>query len=143
MAGITLTLKRTFYQGHLAFELPQDGNARQALVKLLATCRDKNNDFVTVSLSRPRKPRTTGPGSQNHHLNGHIMQICQETGNDYDTVKNCIKQIAVEQFGYPYQEVAGHIIPKAERETSTEECALLIEASHYLAADLGLILREE
>lgn len=71
------------------------------------------------------------------------MQICQETGNDYDTVKNCIKQIAVESFGFPYQEVAGHIIPKAERETSTEECALLIEASHYLAADLGLILREE
>lgn len=143
MAGVTFTLKRVFNKGFLQFELPTSPEAREALTRLLIACRDKNNDYVTVNLSRPRKPRTTGPGSQNHHLNGHIMQICQETGNDYDTVKYCIKMTAVEKLGFPYQEVAGHIIPKAERETSTEECALLIEASHLLAADLGLILREE
>ena len=50
--------------------------------------------------------------------------------------------VAVEQLGYPYSEIAGHILPKRERDTTTEECAKLIEAAHYLAADLGLILKE-
>ena len=143
MAGVTFTLKRVFNKGYLQFELPAGTEAREALAALLISCRDKNNDFVTVNLSRPRKPRTTGPGSQNHHLNGHIMQLCQATGNDYDTIKYCVKMTAVEQLGFPYTEVAGHIIPKAERETSTEECAKLIEAAHIMAANLGLVLRED
>lgn len=143
MGGVTFTLKRVFNKGYLQFELPAGIEAREALKELLTACRDKNNDYVTVNLSRPRKPRTTGPGSQNHHLNGHIMQLCQETGNDYDTIKYCVKMTAVEQLGFPYTEVAGHIIPKAERETSTEECAKLIEAAHIMAANLGLILRED
>ena len=90
----------------------------------------------------PKRPRTTGKESQNHHLNGHIMQICNETGNDYDAVKNCVKMLAVEQMGYPYKTVAGHILPQPESQSSTEECAKLIEAAHVLAADLGRILQE-
>ena len=33
--------------------------------------------------------------------------------------------------------------PKPESESSTDECAKLIEAAHILAADLGIILKEE
>lgn len=143
MAGVTFTLKRVFNKGFLQFELPAGTEAREALTRLLISCRDKNNDFVTVTLSRPRKPRTTGPGSQNHHLNGHLLQICEATGNDYDTVKNEVKRIAVEVMGYPYVEFHGQLIPQRERDSSTEDCAKLIEAVHLLAADLGLILREE
>ena len=70
------------------------------------------------------------------------MQICNETGNDYDTVKDAVKQLAVEQMGYPYKTIGGRIVPQRERECSTDECAKLIEAAHILAADLGLILQE-
>ena len=70
------------------------------------------------------------------------MQICNETGNSYEAVKNAVKMIAVEQMEYPYTDFHGVITPKPERECSTEECAKLIEASHILAADLGLILQE-
>lgn len=57
-------------------------------------------------------------------------------------VKNEIKRIAVENMGYPYEEINGHIHPIGESESSTDECALLIEAAHILAADLGIILQE-
>lgn len=139
---VKFVLRRVFYKGHLAFALPDNDGAREAIGRELARCRDKHNDYVLVTLQPPKRPRTTGDGSQNHHLNGHIMQICGETGNDYDTVKNAVKQIAVENMGYPFREIAGRIVPFGERESSTDECAKLIEAAHVLAADLGIILQE-
>ena len=139
---VQYVLKRTYYTGHIAFDLPQDAGAREAIRRELERCRDKNNDYVLVTLQPPKRPRTTGEGSQNHHLNGHIMQICNETGNDYDTIKYCVKMLAVEQMGYPYKTVAGHILPQPESQSSTDECAKLIEAAHILAADLEIILQE-
>lgn len=139
---VKLVLHRSFCKGHVAFDLPSDGAMREALRRELAKCRDRHSDYVLVTLQPPKKPRTTGEGSQNHHLNGHIMQICAETGNDYDAVKYCVKMIAAEQMGYPYATIAGHILPQGERECSVEDCAKLIEAAHVLAADLGIILQE-
>ena len=113
----------------------------EGFAKAVDSCR-RFGGYALASVSTPRRARTTGEGSQNHHLNGHIMQICRETGNDYDTVKAAVKQIAVEQMGYPYREVAGRIVPQGERDCDTEECAKLIEAAHVLAGDLGIILQE-
>ncbi len=139
---VQFVLKRTFYAGHIAFDLPQDAGAREAIRRELERCRDKNNDFVLITMQPPKRPRTTGKESQNAHLNGHVMQICNETGNDYDTVKDAVKQLAVEQMGYPYKTIGGRIVPQRERECSTDECAKLIEAAHILAAELGIILQE-
>lgn len=143
MAGVTVTLKRIDQRGLISFQVPTEPDLQEALRKVLRLCRDKNNDYVAVTLARPYSPRTTGEHSQNHHLNGHIMQICEVTGNDYETIKYCVKMIAVEQMGYPFETVAGHVVPKRERDCNTEECAKLIEASHVLAAQLGIVLREE
>lgn len=139
---VQYVLKRTFYAGHIAFDLPQDAGAREAIRRELERCRDKNNDFVLITMQPPKRPRTTGADSQNHHLNGHIMQICNETKNSYDAIKYCIKMLAVEEMGYPYELIDGHIWPKPERESSTDECALLIEAAHVWAAQHGIILQE-
>ena len=139
---VQYVLKRIFYAGHIAFDLPQDAGARAAIRRELERCRDKNNDYVLVTIQPPRKPRTTGEHSQNHHLNGHIMQICNATQNSYNAVKDEIKRIATEEMGYPYEEINGHIHPIGESESSTDECAKLIEAAHVLAADLGIILQE-
>lgn len=140
MSGVTITLQRVDIKGRIAFIPPKEPELQEAIRKVLRTCRDKNNDYVAVTLARPYKPRTTGPDSQNHMLNGNIMQIVNETGNDYETVKYCVKMIAVEQLGYPFQTVAGHVVPKRERDCNTEECSKLIEASFMLAAELGIIL---
>ena len=139
---VQYVLKRAFFAGHIAFDLPQDAGAREAIRRELERCRDKNNDYVLVTLQPPKQPRTTGAYSQNHHLNGHIMQICNNTGSSYNAVKDEIKRIATEEMGYPYEEINGHIYPIGESESSTDECALLIEAAHVLAADLGIILQE-
>ena len=138
---VQYVLKRIFYAGHIAFDLPQDAGAREAIRRELEKCRDKNNDYVLLTLQPPKRPRTTGKDSQNHLLNGIIVQICEETGNDYDSVKVAVKMIAVEQFAYPYKTIGGRIIPQRERECSVEECSKLIEAAQMLAADLGIIVR--
>ena len=140
---VTVILHREYVKGHIAFAVPTDTAIREAIKRELVKCRDKHNDYVLVTIASPKRPRTTGDGSQNHHLNGHIMQICVETGNDYDAIKNAVKMIAVEQMGYPYTDFHGVITPKSESESSTDECAKLIEAAHILAADLGIILRED
>lgn len=139
---VQYVLKRVNIQGHIAFLPPVDQAAQANIKHELRKCRDKFNDFVLITMQPPKKPRTTGKDSQNHHLNGHIMQIVNETGNSYEVVKYCVKMIAVEQMDYPYKLMSGHIIPQPESECSTEDCAKLIEASHMLAADQGIILRE-
>lgn len=137
-----LVLKNVPEKSRVVFEMPENAGFRQSVEKVLARCAEKNGGYVLVTLERPRKARTTGENSQNHHLNGHIMQICNETGNDFEAVKYCVKMIAVEQMGYPFKTVAGHILPQGERQCSTGECAKLIEAAHILAADLGIVLQE-
>lgn len=143
MAEITLTLKRVFQKGLITFEVPQDEMLQTMLINVLSAIKSKYNDYAQVTIKTPRKPRTTGFKSQNHHLNGHIVQICNRTGNSYSEIKDYIKIIAVEQFGYPYKIIKNKLIPQGESDCSTEECAMLIEASHYVAATEGIILREE
>lgn len=137
---IRITLKRVNLKDHICFEVPADAGLQTALRRVLGVCRDKYEDYVSCVFAPPYKPRTTGENSQNHLLNGNIMKIVNFTGNDYDTIKYCVKMIAVEQLKYPYTEIAGHIIPKRERDCNTEECAKLIEASFMLASSLGLLI---
>ena len=139
---VQYVLKRVTIAGRIAFEPPADKAADANIKHELRKCRDKHGDYVLVTMQPPKRPRTTGDGSQNHHLNGHIMQICNETGSSYNAVKDEIKRIATEEMGYPYEEINGHIHPIGESESSTDECAKLIEAAHVLAADLGIILQE-
>lgn len=139
---VQYVLKRVTIAGRIAFEPPADWGANENIKRELRKCRDKHNDYVLVTIQPPRKPRTTGAHSQNHHLNGHIMQICNETGNSYDAIKYCVKMLAVEEMGYPYELVDGHICPQSEADCSTEECAKLIEAAHVWTAHHNIILQE-
>lgn len=141
MAGVKLTLKRVYEDGKLCFLVPQNNEVKIALNNVLNACHEKHGDFVQVTIERPYKPRSTGPNSQNHKLNAIIHELCEETGNTYDMVKYCIKMQAVEELGYPYETMDGHILPKGEHETNTAECSKLIEAAYLLAADLHIVLK--
>jgi hypothetical protein len=95
----------------------------------------------TVKEIRPG--RTTGPGGQGAHFNGHIQQIANETGNDFDTIKMYVKEQAV-SMGWPYTTLPnGAVLPKSETEVDVVECGYGIETCHVLAGELGIILREE
>ena len=138
---VQYVLRRVNIAGKIAFEPPADDGANANIKHELRKCRDKHNDYVLVTMQPPKRPRTTGENSQNHLLNGIIVQICEETVNDYDSVKDAVKMIAVEQLAYPYKTIGGKIIPQRERDCSIEECSKLIEAAQMLAADLGIIVR--
>ena len=105
--------------------------------------RVEKTSQLHVRIAIPRKPRSTGPFSQSHHFNGHIQQICIHTGDSFDDCKMHVKREAV-GMGYPmHTDSFGNMVPNSESEASTDECAILIEAAHMVASDLGVILREE
>ena len=140
---IQAVLHRVNCNGLISFEPPKDPAIRSVLGRELKKIHDRYNDYAMINIQPPYPPRTTGEGSQNHHLNGHIMQICNETGNDYDSIKLAIKMIAVQYLNYPFESVGGVVVPKRERDCNTEECGKLIEAAHMCAAEEGIVLREE
>jgi hypothetical protein len=109
-------------------------------------------DRYDVRIETPRSRRSTGYKSQNHHLNGHCMQIAHETGQDFETVKLYVKRMAIAR-GLPlklrpdgeilYSIVDNQPMPISETEMDTQQCGWCIEEAHILAADFGIILREE
>ena len=86
------------------------------------------------------RARTTGPGSQNHHLRGHARQLADFTGYSMAEVMDVIKQ---ETVSWPTHELHGHTVWASEADVSVEVASEAIERSHVLAVDLGVILREE
>ena len=139
---ITLVLKRVFEKGKLCFLLPDDEILLHNLSKVISVCKEKYNDMVKLTFKPPYRKRSTGKGSQNHHLNGHIIQLCNETGHSYTEMKHYIKMKAVECFNYPYSVVGDYVVPMAESECNTEECSKLIECVHCIAAEQGIFLKE-
>jgi len=123
-------------------------NYKAQMENILAVCRFKGRRVHCIVEPEVKK-RSTGAHSQNHHLNGHIQQFCQETGNEFEDVKNYLKRVAIKR-GYPIKQHAGvdvmfRGLPVgiSEADASTEDCAMLIEEMHILANEYGIILKEE
>ena len=111
----------------------------QALRMLFSRAQD---DRIRLELSLPRIPRSTGDRSQNHHINGHIQHIAQDTGNDFGAVKMYLKHQAL-TGGYPFTTLpSGEPLPKSESEISVQEATILIDVIHRFAAEWGIILNE-
>ena len=120
------------------FNSPEYG----ALIDHMEASRKWTGVAWFLTMAKPRKPRTTGEKSQNHHLNGHVQQICIATGNTFDSVKRAVKMRAVD-MGLPFTTLPnGDIDPMSEADMSTDQCALAIEASHQIAAEWGILLIE-
>ena len=121
--------------GFITFRIPE---GYQLSIDALA---DKN-ERLTVSISKPRKPRTTGPGSQNSHAFGHCSQIAQETGHEVYEIEYIAKVRAIKR-GYPVSTCLGVQVVKSQKDIDTVECGYLIDEYHAIAAENGIKLREE
>lgn len=109
-------------------------------------------DRFDLVLSTPRHKRSTGPWSQGNHLNGHVFQIANETGQDFAAVKLYVKRAAIAR-GLPLKQkpngdivcsiVDGEPVPISEADMDTVQCGWVIDELHILAAELGIVLREE
>ena len=143
MADVTLILHRATEKGFIKFEAPDDPQERAEVYTVLKKCMDKNNDYVKVTIGQPRKPRSTGPESQNNHIWGHATQIANETGNEVKDVLDAAKERALKR-GYP-----SHINPLTKKvviagveDLDTEQAGMLIEELHLIAAEYNIILKE-
>ena len=98
-------------------------------------------DEIITTISVADKNRTTGERSQNHHINGHIQTIAQETGSSFGAVKEHVKKLAIDR-GYPFMELRdGTILPCSESDITTVQAGFLIEAIHQFAAEFGIRLK--
>ena len=128
---------RTNSRAAISFELPQ------MFYSVWQVFKEKNKTgYWNVKISRPKRPRTTGPESQNHHFRGHCRDIIEQTGNSMTAVATAVKEHAVEFFGYPEDEVFGKMKPRSEADLDTVECGLLIDATHHFAAEWNYWLKE-
>ena len=129
---------------------PQDYDRYIAeITAILGKCTE-DHKRVHILIETEKRVRTTGEFSQSHHLNGHIQQICRETGNEFTTVKEYIKSRAIKR-GYPQKvfhgrpmfDVYDNPVGISEADSTTEECGMLIDEAHALADDLGITLMED
>lgn len=144
-----MRLSWTAHRSTLALLAPK--NLERHLKELFALAEQKHNGFVTIGLSLPRKPRTTGEKSQNRHLNGHIQQLAQHTGLDFEVIKLEVKHQAISR-GYPILydskgdavlDLWGRVRGISEADCSTVECGYLIDTVHQIASEQDCILKEE
>ena len=129
---------RTGSHAAISFELPIPYRA-----VFWAMVEKAKTDFWNVKISRPKCPRTVGYKSQNHHINGHVQQICIETGNTFSAVKERMKELAI-GMGYPVETLPdGSVEPISESEIDTVQAGYLIDTIHIFCAEYGIRLIEE
>lgn len=121
----------------------------QTLFPEIEECARTCKGRVHILVEPEKRIRSTGPGSQGHHLNGHIQQIAMFTGQPFEDIKKYVKQRAIDmgypmlkRLGQPVVDLWGQPVGISEADSTTAECALLIEQTHILASELGIILRE-
>ena len=116
---------------------------RDAARAVVNKCILNHSGFCRISLDRPSKPRTFGPGSQSAHLHGHLQQLAIHFGYDLAEMKlimkDCVPEWPVEErkFGKTVK-----LRPVSEATVSTVVEASAIEWCHRIAAEEGLVLVE-
>lgn len=98
--------------------------------------------YFSITLDLPKRPRSTGPRSQNNRANGFIRQIANWTGNSFAAVEAACKLRALDE-GYPIEKALGQWVAKSQADLTVEECAAFIATIERMAAEEGIPLRED
>ena len=133
------------------YSLSPPVGALDAFRELLRYAHEKRGGFISASYDLPRRPRSTGKGSQSAHFHGHVQSIAKDTGQPAEDVKKYLKQKAVDRGypmlknddGTPCVDFWGFYQGISEADASVEDEIHLIEAAHQLASELDIILVEE
>ena len=112
---------------------------KQQILHLWEGAKENYNGYLKVDLQKPYKSRTTGKGSQNNKFYALVTEICKETGNDIEDVKDALKEKAIKR-GYPYRvnKLTGRLRPYSTTEINTVEMSYLIEEAIQECAELGI-----
>ena len=113
--------------------------ARAEILHLYESSKDKYNGYFKIDIQKPYPNRTTGEGSQNNKFYALVTEICKETGNDLEDVKDALKERAIKR-GYPYtvNKLTGRIRPASTTEVNTLEMGYLIDEAIQECCELGI-----
>ena len=142
---MTFTTKAQ-YHDELHIVVPRDFGP--ALVKLLERADRLHGGFVTVTLGTPKRPRSTGPRSQNSKVWG----MCSDIADQFEAngieisrekVYEAMKRMAVHE-GYPtrFNPIDGIEEPESQSRVSVEQDQVLIAVVQRFADENNLYLTE-
>ena len=111
------------------------------ILHLYQTSKEKYNGYFKIEINKPYPTRTTGEGSQNNKFYALVTEICKETGNDLEDIKDYLKERAIKR-GYPYElnKMTGRIRPYSTTRVNTVEMGYLIDEAIQLCSELGIIV---
>ncbi len=143
MTPVDLTLRLVRLNGSdlVAFD---PGSATVAVWQTLDLIGQKTNGYYRVQISRPFRPRTTGPRSQSARFRGHCDDLSQQVPGGYSPteIADAMKRMAVE-YGYRTRlSVDGIETPVSEGDLSVEEEGLLLRVQQRYADIHGFWLTE-
>jgi len=141
------------------------GSASRLLVVIPESYKDQYKQFIvanpgtfTIELSTNIKPRSTGYRSQNSHTHGHYEDIAFQLSKpnermSAERVAHGLKMLAMkagywpqcrnEETGEPVLDpLTNDFQPLSEADSTTAECARLIEYIHWFADQHGFWLTE-
>ena len=113
------------------------------ILHLYETSKERFNGYFKIDIQKPYPNRTTGEGSQNNKFYALVTEICKETGNDIEDVKDALKERAIKR-NYPYSvnKMTGRIRPYSTTQVDTKQMSALIEEALQLCAELGIVVDE-
>lgn len=128
----------TMEEKGLMLEYPSD-SVKNEIAKIYKNAVEKSGGYLTVDVARVYKSRTTGEGSQNNKFYALVTEICKQTGNDIEDVKDALKERAIKR-GYPYKvnPISNRIKPFSTTKVNTLEMGYLIDETIQLCAELGI-----
>ena len=132
---IQLVTKVTYLAHSLVIRVPPQAELMAAtFVKRL------RGGPARVELYKWYKGRSTGPGSQSHHLWGHAAQIGEHLGYDRREMLYLIAEMTPQ---WPMAVYHDHGIPASEATIDSATASAAIDVCHRIAAEEGIMLIEE
>jgi len=119
-------------------------SVKAELLHLWQGAKEKYNGYLTLTLDKPYKARTTGKGSQNNLIWELIQIICDETGEEPKEIERELKIKAIAK-GYPYHisKLTGQPAPESMTKINTVEMSYLIDTAYEVIAFLGIVLEPD
>jgi len=111
---------------------------------LMDKSAEKHNNYLTLDVSLPHKPRSTGPKSQSAHLHGHLQQLGRHLGYSMEEIKSVMKYDCIE---WPRHQITFkgqiYLVPISEADASSAVESAAIEWCHMRSAEFAIMLVEE
>lgn len=119
-------------------------SVKAEMLHLLEGVKEKYNGFMTVTIDKPYKSRTTGRGSQNNLFWKLVEIICNANGEEPKETERQLKEKAIAK-GYPYHisTITGKPVPESMTKINTVEMSYLIDTAYEVCAFLGIVLEPD